>query len=63
MVYILDDDGVRISLENRRVSVSESSASGGLEMCVTLEGRTQKDIQVTLVTQQGSATGLLVTED
>lgn len=54
-VYILDDDSVRISLEHRRTSVLESARA--LEVCVALDGLTQQELQVTLATRQGSATG------
>ena len=57
VVYLLDNDGVRISLEQREVELSEAQETGGIDICVSLVGLTQRDIPVTLTTQQGTASG------
>ena len=55
IVYILDDDSVRISLKERRITVSESEGLVSSDACVLLDGRIQHDIVVTLETQPISA--------
>ena len=52
-VYIIDDDGVRISLTMREVTVLESNELP--DVCVELEGLIQRSISVALKTEPGSA--------
>ena len=55
IVYILDDDSVRVSLPRRRINVSESDGLVSSAACVLLDGLIQQDIEVTLETQPRSA--------
>jgi len=57
LVYVLDNDGVRISLEQREVELSEARETGSIDICASLVGLTQRNIAVTLTTQQGTASG------
>lgn len=54
-VYIIDDDNVRVSLEKRVVTVSERDGLVRSAVCVSLVGRTQQNIEVTLETQPTTA--------
>lgn len=55
-VYIIDDDGVRVGLTERALTVSEGDGQSS-RVCVELVGRIQGDIQVILETQANSAQG------
>ena len=55
-VFIVDDDSVTIGFETELYTTAEGD--GSLELCaVLLEGALERDVTVTLETQDGSAQG------
>lgn len=54
-VYIIDDDGVRVGLKTRTLSVPEEE--GTVPICVELVGRFQQRIEVQLESQPSTAQG------
>ena len=54
-VVIMDDDEVTLSLRSSASVVSEDI--GRVEICVDLEGSTEKTIEYSVVTQPGTAQG------
>ena len=54
-VYILDDDGVRMGLQEREYETNEDQ--GTVPICVELIGRIEKSIAVTLSTRPVTASG------
>lgn len=55
-VYIIDDDGVRVGLGDRAITVPEEEGHA-IPICVEVVGQFQRNIEVTLETQSGSAQG------
>lgn len=54
-IYVLDDDGVRMGLQEREYETNEEQ--GTVPICVELIGRIEKSIVVTLSTRPVTATG------
>ena len=50
VVYILDDDGVRMSLNDRDFSVAEDG--GAVEVCVELTGSIEQSLDIQLYTME-----------
>ena len=50
VVYILDDDGVRMSLNDRDFSVAEDG--GSVEVCVELTGSIEQSLDIQLYTME-----------
>lgn len=59
-VYIIDDDGVRVGLHERAITVSEGEGQI-IPICVEIVGRFQESIEVMLESQSASALGKAVT--
>lgn len=57
-VYILDDDGVRVGLRQRTLTVPEGEGQA-TPICVEAVGRFEGSIEVTLRSQSESAQGML----
>ena len=55
-VYIIDDDGVRVGLQERTVEVMEGEGQA-IPLCVDVVGRFQQNVEVTLESQPDSAQG------
>lgn len=56
IVYIIDDDGVRIGLKERTIVVPEGGPQH-IPICVEMVGRFQQSIEVVLESQPGTAHG------
>ena len=54
-VFILDNDGVRMGIQEREYEIGESQ--GTLSLCVELTGRIAKNVIVHLSTESDTATG------
>lgn len=55
-VYIIDDDGVRVGLNERTIVVPEEEGQA-VPICVEIVGRFQQNIEVTLESESISASG------
>ena len=55
-VYIIDDDGVRVGLRERNITVPEEDGQA-VPICVEVVGQFQRSVEVTLESQSDSAQG------